>query len=144
MQISGNFLAVKKALLSVSSRLQDNPKVDMASLAPSKSFGGTNHGSVSSADRFFQRASAPSHHVPDYHPRVDVVGSGSRRIFEEEVIFRMLCSSEKVGSLIGKAGIIVRSLQSDTGAIIKVIEAVPDCDERVIVISAHEASKLFW
>ncbi|KMZ61799.1 hypothetical protein ZOSMA_4G00880 [Zostera marina] len=141
INISGNFLAVRKALISVSSRLQDNPKVDMASLATSKSFGGTNHGNIPGVDRFFQRGSAPSHHVHDYHPRVDVVGSSSRRIFEEEVIFRMLCSSEKVGSLIGKAGVIVRSLQSDTGAIIKVIDAVSNCDERVIVISAHENSE---
>ncbi|KMZ57375.1 hypothetical protein ZOSMA_86G00090 [Zostera marina] len=140
INISGNFIAVRKALISVSSRLQDNPKVDVASLATSKSFGGTNHRSDPSVDRFLQRGSAPGHHVHGYQSRVDVFGSSSRKIFEEEMIFRMLCSSEKVGSLIGKAGVIVRSLQSDTGAIIKFIEAVPDCDERVIVISAHENS----
>ena len=85
---------------------------------------------------------------------VDVVGEAGvgksrlayefQRIFEEEVMFRILCSNEKVGSIIGKGGIIVRALQGETGAIIKVIDAVPDCEERVIAISAHEVRKLSY
>jgi poly(rC)-binding protein 2/3/4 len=43
-----------------------------------------------------------------------------------------------VGGLIGKGGATIRALQSETGASVKVIDPVPDSDERVIVISARE------
>ena len=38
--------------------------------------------------------------------------------------------------MIGKAGTIVKQVREETGARIRVVEAIPSCDERVIVISA--------
>lgn len=67
------------------------------------------------------------------------VSAGQRKFLEEEIVFRLLCSNDKVGSLIGKGGAIVRGLQNETGTSIKVQEAVPDSEERVVVISAVEA-----
>lgn len=43
----------------------------------------------------------------------------------------------QVGSVIGKAGSIVKQIRDETGARIRVVEGVPNCDERVIVISAR-------
>lgn len=42
----------------------------------------------------------------------------------------------QVGGVIGKAGTIVKQVREETGARIRVVEGVPNCDERVIVISA--------
>ncbi len=43
----------------------------------------------------------------------------------------------QVGSVIGKAGAIVKQIRDETGARIRVVEGVPNCDERVIVISGR-------
>lgn len=56
---------------------------------------------------------------------------------EEDVVFRLLCQPDKVGSLIGKGGTVVRALQNETGASIKIVDT-PDLDERLVVISARE------
>lgn len=59
-------------------------------------------------------------------------------VIEEEVVFKLLCQVDKVGSLIGKGGSVIRHLQNETGAYIKIADAPPDSDERVVVISARE------
>jgi len=46
-----------------------------------------------------------------------------------------------VGSVIGKAGVIVKQIREETGARIRVVEGVPGCDERVIVISSRNDSR---
>lgn len=96
-------------------------------------------------DPYAQRSLLPSQHVPDYHsrgyssnPGMDNIVPGHRKVPEEDVMFRILCSNDKVGSIIGKAGVIIRALQSETGATIKIIDPIPDSDEKVIVISARE------
>lgn len=63
-------------------------------------------------------------------------------VTEEEVVFRLLCQVDKIGSLIGKGGSIIRILQSETGASIKIADSAPDSDETVVVISAREACEL--
>lgn len=85
-----------------------------------------------------------SHHNADYRSRGyssiaghENVGGGQRAPMEEDVVFRLLCQHDKVGSLIGKGGTIVRALQNETGASIKIVDT-PDLDERVVMISARE------
>ena len=39
--------------------------------------------------------------------------------------------------MIGKAGAIVKAIRDETGARIRVVEGVPNCDERVIVVSSR-------
>lgn len=85
-----------------------------------------------------------SHHNADHRsrgyssiPGHENAGAGPRPAMEEEVVFRLLCQPDKVGSLIGKGGTIVRALQNETGASIKIVDT-PDLDERVVMISARE------
>ncbi|KAL4589333.1 hypothetical protein LXL04_002239 [Taraxacum kok-saghyz] len=119
IQMAGKFSAVKKALLYVSTCLQENPRAADAATS--------------------NRPMMPHGYGPE--------GPGNhhhhhRMAMEEEVVFRLLCQFDKVGSLIGKGGSIRRALQSETGASIKIADSAPESDERVVVISAREA--FFW
>ncbi|XAR74048.1 hypothetical protein NMG60_11008210 [Bertholletia excelsa] len=118
IQITGNFLAVRRALLSVSSCLQDNARADAV-----------NSGTP--------RSSGMAHHATG----TENIGTNHRMVMEEEIVFKLLCQVEKVGSLIGKGGSIVRALQNETGASIKIIDAAPDSDEKVVIMSARENSE---
>ncbi|PON53192.1 Polyribonucleotide nucleotidyltransferase [Parasponia andersonii] len=118
IQITGSISAVKKALLSVSGCLQDKPRVDIANYGTSKISGRMLHGS------------GPEN-----------IGTGHRMVIEEEIVFKLLCQVDKVGSLIGKGGSVIRHLQNETGAYIKIADAPPDSDERVVLISARENSE---
>ncbi|KAG7994885.1 hypothetical protein I3843_01G081300 [Carya illinoinensis] len=148
--LTGNFSAVKKALLSVSSCLQDNPRVDTTNSGSTKPSLGMLYGTslLPHVDPFPHRGFSSSLHAGDYHLRgyysfsgPENTGAGNRMFLEEEVIFKLLCQLEKVGSLIGKGGCIIRALQSETGASIKIADAACDSDERVVVISARENSE---
>ncbi|XP_075664057.1 KH domain-containing protein HEN4 [Castanea sativa] len=149
IQITGNFSAVKKALLSVSSCLQDNPRVDAANSGSTKPSLGALHGTpLPPYVDIPQRGYAPNFHAADYRsrgyssvPGPENIGAGHRMAMEEEVVFKLLCQLDKVGSLIGKGGCIIRALQSETGASIKIADSVSDSDERVVVISARENSE---
>eukprot|EP00250_Pteridium_aquilinum_P035601 c9705_g1_i2 orf=1313-2086(+) len=57
---------------------------------------------------------------------------------EEEFMICVLCPNEKIGSVIGKGGSVIRKLREDSGAKIRVCDQVGDSDERVIQISAME------
>ncbi|KAL2932895.1 RNA-binding KH domain-containing protein RCF3 [Bienertia sinuspersici] len=124
IQITGNVQAVKKALWCVSSCLQEHPRADV--------FQGAN---ISSHTDSFPHKGA---HAADHHYRTFMTGSASenlgyshRMIPEDDVVFRLLCHVEKTGSLIGKGGSIVRAIQNETGALIKIGDPVAlDSDER--------------
>lgn len=53
----------------------------------------------------------------------------------EFLTFRLLCSEEKVGGVIGKSGAVVKGLQHETGCDIKVLEGEGNSDDRIITIS---------
>ncbi|MCO5551371.1 hypothetical protein L7F22_004873 [Adiantum nelumboides] len=55
-----------------------------------------------------------------------------------ETVYRILCPASKTGSIIGKAGSIIKSIRQDTGAMIRIEDAVFGCDERVVTVSAKE------
>eukprot|EP00250_Pteridium_aquilinum_P012557 c20799_g1_i3 orf=769-2463(-) len=57
---------------------------------------------------------------------------------EEELTIRILCPNTRIGSIIGKGGNVIKKMREETGAKIKVEEQVPDCDERIVLISALE------
>lgn len=143
MQLTGSFGAVKKALLSVSACLLDK---DASNSGAFKSSGpGVHHGAAAPP----QGEPHPQRYGPDHHsrgyapfPGSESAGPAHRLFVEEEVVFKLLCQQEKVGSLIGKGGSIVRALQNDTGASIQIVDAGPESDERVVVISAREAWQL--
>ena len=52
------------------------------------------------------------------------------------VAFRLLCHASRIGGVIGKSGVIVKQLQSDTGARIRVEDSPSTFDHRVILVIA--------
>ncbi|KAM3258527.1 hypothetical protein ACQJBY_050346 [Aegilops geniculata] len=142
-EISGSFSAAKKALLLVSTCLQDNPRPDTSNFPSGRPFGppGSGVGCPPGVDPHSQRSYLPPPHVPDYHARnfsSNGAAPGPRFFVEQEIMFRMICLNDMVGGVIGKGGSTIRALQSETGASVKVIDPVADSDERIIVISARE------
>ncbi|XP_028203859.1 KH domain-containing protein HEN4-like isoform X3 [Glycine soja] len=69
---------------------------------------------------------------------VNRVSSLEPKALKQEVTFRILCSNDRVGGVIGKGGNIVRALQSETGATISIGPAVAECEDRLITIAASE------
>ncbi|KAG5538108.1 hypothetical protein RHGRI_025254 [Rhododendron griersonianum] len=110
IQITGKFSAVRKALLSVSSCLQVNSGANAVNSAATRSSGLAQHGTG----------------TENIGPNLRLV------VTEEEVVFRLLCQVDKIRSLIGKGGSIMRVLQSETGASIKIADSAPDSDETVV------------
>ncbi|KAJ6420704.1 hypothetical protein OIU84_028124 [Salix udensis] len=81
----------------------------------------------------------------DYASRVHHLSSESDRVVtsdtnipQQQVVFRILCTNDRTGGVIGKGGNIVRALQNETGAAISVGPTVAECDERLITITASE------
>uniref|UniRef100_A0A453L6L3 K Homology domain-containing protein n=1 Tax=Aegilops tauschii subsp. strangulata TaxID=200361 RepID=A0A453L6L3_AEGTS len=143
----GSFSAAKKALLLVSTCLQDNPRPDTSNFPSGRPFGppGSGVGCPPGVDPHSQRSYLPPPHVPDYHARnfsSNGAAPGPRFFVEQEIMFRMICLNDMVGGVIGKGGSTIRALQSETGASVKVIDPVADSDERIIVISARENSEM--
>ena len=56
----------------------------------------------------------------------------------EDMVYRILCPAPKIGSVIGKGGSIIKTLRQESGAKIKIADAIPGVDERVIIISSAE------
>jgi len=61
--------------------------------------------------------------------------ASKRSSIASETVFRLLVDSKKVGSVIGKAGSVIKALREETGAKIKVLDAVVGCEDRVILIA---------
>lgn len=58
----------------------------------------------------------------------------SENFHSSDTVYRILCQSKKIGSVIGKGGNIVKGLREETQAKITVSDSVPGSDERVIII----------
>lgn len=153
IQMLGDVLAVKKALVAVTGCLQDNPPTEKAQTVGSKPIGTTLQGTF--PDIYGEPPRRSSLLQPtlgttvDYASRVEY-GSRGRPMLsevdryatldpkEEEVVFRLLCSNDSAGGVIGRGGNIVRALQEETGANISVGAPVPEVDERIVTVSAKE------
>lgn len=149
-QIEGDILGVKKALVAVSSCLQDCPLDDRAKMAGSRPVGLIPQETFQdlSVDLPPQRISV----TPSMPASSLTHASGGRPFLREserapnlelrtqpqEVGFRFLCPNDRVGAVIGKGGTIVRALQNETGASISVGAPVAECDERLITVTAME------
>ncbi|XP_057871157.1 KH domain-containing protein HEN4 [Cryptomeria japonica] len=154
VQITGDVASVKKALLSVSDRLRENPPRDRDHMPASRSGGPFAHGDLfpsrksSSLVQGLPFGGVGSGATVDYHLKGPVSkfheagpNYNQRGPMQEEITFRLLCSNEKVGGIIGKGGSIIKGLQRDTGSDIKIAESVPDEDERVVIITASAFSE---
>ncbi|KAK7407185.1 hypothetical protein VNO78_08887 [Psophocarpus tetragonolobus] len=143
--ITGGILAVKKALISVSHCLQDCPplsKVPVSSSAPT----------VSSSDRSSSDPNAELFphlnslltsmtglSIYERTTNSNETSGRDSKGAEHEVVFRLLCSNNVAGSVIGKRGAIVRALESKTGASIIFAAPLNELAERVVTISAVES-----
>ncbi|KAG0489387.1 hypothetical protein HPP92_008198 [Vanilla planifolia] len=54
-----------------------------------------------------------------------------------DTIYRILCPIKKIGSVLGKGGDIVSALREETHAKIRVADAIPGADERVIIVFSY-------
>ncbi|KAJ0242128.1 KH domain-containing protein HEN4 [Hirschfeldia incana] len=57
----------------------------------------------------------------------------------QDVVFKILCSIENAGGVIGTGGKVIRMLHSESGALISVGNTVADCEERLITVTATES-----
>ncbi|BAT99434.1 hypothetical protein LR48_Vigan319s000100 [Vigna angularis] len=144
VQITGGLLSVKKALIAVSHCLQDCPPLSKVSVSSSTA-------TVSSSDRSSSDPNAElfphlnslltSMEGLSVYERTtnsnETSGSDSKGA-EHKVVFRLLCSNNVAGSVIGKRGAIVRALESKTGASIIFTAPLSESAERIVTISAVE------
>ncbi|MED6163944.1 hypothetical protein PIB30_084956 [Stylosanthes scabra] len=153
VEVEGSASSVKKALLAVSRRLQDSPSVDKTmKTMGSRPYEVVQHGASgvpyeTSTDLRHRTSALPnlsggsnfnSNGVHTWPPEVNRVPVLDPKATQQEVMFRILCSDDRVGAVIGKGGSIVRALQSDTGANINIFPPFPDCEDRLITITAME------
>lgn len=62
----------------------------------------------------------------------------------QDVVFKILCSTENAGGVIGSGGKVVRMLHSETGAFINVGNTLADCEERLIAVTAPEVGLFYF
>jgi poly(rC)-binding protein 3/4 len=75
-------------------------------------------------------------HISERRPNIvpflmlpDAPIHGHAAVPVEHLTFRLLCSKDKVGSIIGRGGNVVNSIQNDTCCEIKVLETVLKSDD---------------
>ncbi|XP_074312810.1 KH domain-containing protein HEN4-like [Silene latifolia] len=56
----------------------------------------------------------------------------------QEVVFKILCSNDRIGCIIGRGGSIVQALQEESGAHISIGPPFTNCDERVVTVISKE------
>eukprot|EP00262_Sarcandra_glabra_P003815 TRINITY_DN1462_c0_g1_i1.p1 TRINITY_DN1462_c0_g1~~TRINITY_DN1462_c0_g1_i1.p1 ORF type:complete len:702 (-),score=150.80 TRINITY_DN1462_c0_g1_i1:493-2598(-) len=164
VQITGGLDAVRKALQSVSQQLVESPPRDHDSFPAIKPTGPSSHpfGGGPLPDLFppvnfhlpLHGAPFPGrpHDVADYHSSVppsipkfhESVIPNRMKLSEDILMLKLLCVDEKVGGVIGKGGNLIRTLKHETGCDIKILDGVPDSDDRIIVISgpAHPDDRI--
>lgn len=68
----------------------------------------------------------------------------SNSIGPEDTVFRYLCPTGKIGSIIGVGGDIAKQLRTETNSKIRISETIPGCEERVVTIySASEETNVY-
>lgn len=65
--------------------------------------------------------------------------SGTPKVIE--TVYRILCPVKKIGSVLGKGGEIVNALRGETHAKIRVADAIPGAEERVIIIFNYPSNQ---
>lgn len=73
---------------------------------------------------------------------VNRVSSQESKAHQQEINFKIICSNDRVGGIIGKGGNIIKALQSETGATVSVGPSVAKCEDRLITITASEVCSI--
>ncbi|PIA56226.1 hypothetical protein AQUCO_00700520v1 [Aquilegia coerulea] len=138
IQITGDSLAVKKAALAVSQCLQNVGNLDNTQMVGSRPFMAAPNGALCNPYAEF-----PPHQVSSQQPTASSSMDYASRTYsmsgEQELVFRLICSEDKIGGVIGKGGSIIKALQNETGASIRVAAPVAESNDRVITVSASES-----
>ncbi|KAM7479042.1 hypothetical protein LguiA_027255 [Lonicera macranthoides] len=142
VEIEGNILGIKKALVAVSRRLQDSPPLERTRMTmgavPEETFPDMRMDLPPPRGSALQPLGRPLSLEADRVPPMDLRTPPPPPSPPQEVVFRILCSSDRVGGVIGKGGTIIRALQNETGAQIVVGASIAECDDRVITITCME------
>lgn len=151
-QITGATLAVKKALVAVTTCLQHLSTMEKSPICFNRPIEKVFYSNSSDPHReFFPHLSLvppltgnPLDNASEFHsssadadrdhPGLDKKGR------KQEVALRMLFSGRTASGIIGKRGAIVRSLQTASGALISFAAPLTKSGERVVTISALEVS----
>ncbi|EOA26727.1 hypothetical protein CARUB_v10022813mg [Capsella rubella] len=146
IQITGDVLAVKKALVMVSNCLQNTPPLNgypppLCIKAYESSTDGNTEDPRSElfSNLHLPNASetaASSQHLPSAYEEGNMFDDSKNT--ERKVVFKMIYSSVAAGGIIGKQGTIIRVLQNESGASISIGAPLKVSGERVVTISARE------
>lgn len=143
---------MKKAFIAVSSCLQDQSFLESEPTFLNRfsefSSSGASHDSESNAEIFPNLSLLLSQTSFKNNASVDssmadasgVSTQDDAKGTQQEVVFRLLCSNDTAGSVIGRKGSIVRALENETGADIRFAAPKTSSGERVVTISAFEVS----
>ncbi|PIN18651.1 PolyC-binding proteins alphaCP-1 [Handroanthus impetiginosus] len=146
VEIEGNVLAVKKALVAVTDRLQElileKTRTDGTRSVEPESLPIPTVDPTPQQSPLLQPTSSNSiNHVSGGGQSVEFekVPNMDSRTTQQEVSFKMLFLNERVGGIIGKGGSIIKALRNETGTNISIGPILADCDERLITITAMES-----
>lgn len=131
-------MGVKKALILVSRRLQDCPRVDKTRIVGNASLQATPLDPSPAHLELPHPVPSSSVSYASVSDPYSMEADRDTRTRHQEMIYRILCSSDTAGGVIGKGGSIVRALQNETGASISVGPSLPECEERLITVTASE------
>ncbi|KAJ4890781.1 RNA-binding KH domain-containing protein [Raphanus sativus] len=153
IQITGDVLAVKKALVMVSTFLQNSPPLNgyppPLCKAYESSSSSTNGNSEDPHSEFFpdlrsssslpNNASEAAAASTSRSPSLGNSFQGGSKDTDKKVVFKIICTSVAAGGIIGKQGTIIRALQNETGASISFGAPLKASGERLVTISARES-----
>ncbi|KAF2304903.1 hypothetical protein GH714_000425 [Hevea brasiliensis] len=162
VQVVGDVNAVKNAIAIISSRLRESQHRDRSQgnfhgrlHSPDRFFPDddyihhmNNTARRSSVDgpSFGSRASATNYRSSNYSSRqsgytVDggvTMNDSAQTFYGEDLVFRMLCPTDKINKVVGETDGIVDLLQNEIGVDVKVSDPVSGSDEQIIIISSEE------
>ncbi|GAB4838403.1 hypothetical protein Ancab_027938 [Ancistrocladus abbreviatus] len=148
VEIEGDILSVKKALIGVSQQLQECPLAERSRTESGLSESTSQHSLPDLHADLLQRTSVAlpvttnstgyslGGHPLSFDPDRNLTPDPKPQ--QQEIIFKILCSVDRIGGIIGKGGSIIKALQNETGVTIKIGPSVADCDERVVTITSME------
>lgn len=116
----------------------ENPSRDHESLSAYSAGPSVNSGAAPSATG--RRNVGDSSILPSIPKSYESGNTARMRPSDGNLTFRILCHDERVGGVIGKGGAIIRILKQETGCDIKVLEAVPGIEDRLIIVSGPAVS----
>ncbi|KAM1457037.1 hypothetical protein ACFX13_035122 [Malus domestica] len=146
IEIEGDILAVKKALVAVSGCLQDCPPIDKTRMTgsrpeavPRETLPDLRLDQLSQRNSMLNLPISSMSYATGVRPSsIEAERIPTLETKQQEVSFRILCANDRIGGVIGRGGSIVRALQNETGASISIAASVAECDERLITVSASE------